>query len=182
MSLSHSILGFLSYQSMTGYDLAKAFGSSVRFFWYAQTSQIYLELNKLEKKEFVTCEIIIQTEKPSKKLYSISPKGKDEFLRWLSQENDELSKGNKNAFLMKVFFSGCRPPKECIEMLSDFMNDCSHYQEEMQQIPDSICHYGNQVEQQQKLYWEISADFGYGYIQMCIDWARRSIEKLEELT
>jgi len=182
MSLSHSILGFLSYQSMTGYDLAKAFGSSVRFFWYAQTSQIYLELNKLEKKEFVTCEIIIQTEKPSKKLYSITSKGKDEFLRWLSQENDELSKGNKNAFLMKVFFSGCRPPKECIEMLFDFMNDCSHYQEEMQQIPDSICHYGNQVEQEQQLYWEISADFGYSYIQMCIDWTRRSIEKLEELT
>lgn len=182
MSLSHSILGFLSYGSMTGYDLAKAFGSSVRFFWYAQTSQIYLELNKLEKKEFVTCEIIIQTEKPSKKLYSITPEGKEEFLRWLSQENNEFTKGNKNAFLMKVFFSGCRPPKECIDMLSDFMNDCIHYQDEMQQIPDSIGHYGSMVEQEQKLYWQLSADFGYSYIQMCIDWAHRSIKKLEELT
>ena len=181
MSLSHSILGFLSYQSMTGYDLAKAFSSSVRFFWYAQTSQIYLELNKLEKKEFVTCEIIIQTEKPSKKLYSITPKGKDEFLRWLSQENDELSKGNKNAFLMKIFFSGCRPPKECIDMLSDFINDCSQYKSEMQQIPGSIGQYGNLVGSEQKLYWELSADFGYCYIQMCIDWAKRSIKKLEEL-
>ena len=79
MSLSHSILGFLSYESMTGYDLAKAFGSSVRFFWYAQTSHIYLELNKLEKKEYVTCEVIVQTDKPSKKLYSITPKGKRRF-------------------------------------------------------------------------------------------------------
>nr|WP_314460958.1 PadR family transcriptional regulator [uncultured Clostridium sp.] len=182
MSLSHSILGFLSYGSMTGYDLAKAFGSSVRFFWYAQTSQIYLELNKLEKKECVTCEIIIQTEKPSKKLYSITPKGKQEFLRWLSQENDEFSKGNKNAFLMKVFFSGCRPPKECIDMLTDFIRDCSHYQNEMKQIPDSIGQYGSLVETEQKLYWELSADFGYSYIEMCIDWARRSIKKLEELT
>ncbi len=83
---------------------------------------------------------------------------------------------------MKVFFSGCRPPKECIDMLSDFMNDCSHYQMEMQQIPDSIRRYGDQAEQAQKLYWELSADFGYSYIQMCTDWARRSIQKLEELT
>ena len=182
MSLNHSILGFLSYGSMTGYDLAKAFGSSVRFFWYAQTSQIYLELNKLEKKECVTCEIIIQTEKPSKKLYSITPKGKEEFLRWLSEENDEFSKGSKNAFLMKVFFSGCRPPKECIDMLNEFISDCSRYLNEMQQIPDSIGHYGSLVGPEQKLYWELSADYGYSYIQMCMDWARRSIKKLEELT
>ncbi|MDK2965128.1 PadR family transcriptional regulator [Lacrimispora sp.] len=182
MSLSHSILGFLSYGSMTGYDLAKAFGSSVRFFWYAQTSHIYLELNKLEKKEFVTCETIIQTEKPNKKLYTITPEGKVEFLRWLAEENHEFSKGNKNAFLMKVFFSGNRPPKECINMLTDFITDCSLYLGEMQQVPESISHYSSKVETEQKLYWEISADFGFSYIQMCMDWARRSIKRLEELT
>nr|WP_286130997.1 PadR family transcriptional regulator [Clostridium sp. 12(A)] len=104
MSLSHSILGFLSYGSMTGYELAKAFSSSIRFFWYAQASHIYLELNKLEKKEFVTCEIIVQTDKPSKKLYTITEEGKREFLSWLSKENNEFNKGSKNAFLMKVFF------------------------------------------------------------------------------
>lgn len=182
MSLSHSILGFLSYESMTGYDLAKAFGSSVRFFWYAQTSHIYLELTKLEKKEFVTCETIIQTEKPNKKLYSITSKGKEEFFCWLSEENHEFTKGNKNAFLMKVFFSGNRPPRECIDMLNDFISDCSLYQGEMQQIPDSISHYGDLVKTDQRLYWELSADFGYSYIQMCMDWARRSIKRLEELT
>lgn len=182
MSLSHSILGFLSYESMTGYDLAKAFGSSVRFFWYAQTSHIYLELNKLEKKEYVTCEVIVQTDKPSKKLYSITPRGKEAFLDWLSEENDEFSKGNKNAFLMKIFFSGCRPPEECIHMLLHFIDDCSQYLEEMKHIPESISHYSGMVEPYHKLYWELSADFGYSYIHMCMDWARKSIKKLEELT
>ena len=182
MSLSHSILGFLSYGSMTGYDLAKAFSSSVRLFWNAQTSHIYLELNKLEKKEYVSCEIIIQTEKPSKKLYSITQKGKEEFLRWLAEENHEFSKGNKNAFLMKVFFSGNRSPKECIDMLTDFISDCRHYLNEMQQVPERISHYGSKVETEQKLYWEISADFGYSYIDMCMDWAYRSIKRLEEFT
>ena len=52
MSLAHGVLGFLNYGSMSGYDLAKAFSSSVQFFWNAQNSQIYLVLNKLEKQGF----------------------------------------------------------------------------------------------------------------------------------
>ncbi|WP_077609373.1 PadR family transcriptional regulator [Clostridium sp. Marseille-P2415] len=180
MSLSHSILGFLSYGSMTGYDLAKAFGSSVKFFWYAQTSHIYHELNKLEQKQFVTCEIIVQTEKPNKKLYSITESGKNEFLRWLSSENHEFSKGIKNAFLMKVFFSGCKPPDQCIAMLKSFSDDCKKYLIEMNDIPTSIDHYGKLVKPYEKVYWNFTADFGYSYIQMCIDWADRCIKKLEE--
>ena len=69
MSLSHGILGFLSYGNMTGYDLAKVFNSSVNFFWCAQNSHIYLELNKLEKQGYVSCEHIIQSDKPNKKLH-----------------------------------------------------------------------------------------------------------------
>lgn len=181
MSLSHSILGFLSYGSMTGYDLAKAFGSSVKFFWYAQTSHIYLELNKLEQKEFVTCEVVVQTEKPSKKLYSITEQGKNEFFRWLSSDSHEFSKGIKNAFLMKVFFSGCNPPEQCIAMLKSFSDDCSKYLNEMNDIPGSIEQYGKLVDPYEKIYWGLAADFGYSYIRMCMDWADRCIKKLEEI-
>lgn len=44
MGLQHGILGFLNYGPCSGYELAKAFHSSVQFFWPAQTSQIYLTL------------------------------------------------------------------------------------------------------------------------------------------
>jgi DNA-binding PadR family transcriptional regulator len=165
---------------MTGYDLAKAFGSSIRFFWYAQTSHIYLELNKLEKKELVTCELIVQTEKPSKKLYSITDSGKREFFSWLSKENTELSKGNKNAFLMKVFFSGRQTPEQCIAMLKDFSRDCETYVNEMKQVPKTIEQFGSLVDGRDVMYWELAADFGYSYIKMCMDWADRCIKRLEE--
>lgn len=180
MSLSHSILGFLSYGSMTGYDLAKAFGSSIRFFWYAQASHIYLELNKLEKKELVTCELIVQTEKPSKKLYTITDNGKKEFLSWLSKDNNEFSKGTKNAFLMKVFFSGCKTPEQNIAMLKEFSQDCEKYLDEMRQVPQTIEQYGSLVEGREIMYWELAADFGHSYIMMCINWADRCIKRLEE--
>ena len=115
MSLSHGILGFLSYSNMTGYDLAKIFDSSVKFFWYARANHIYLELTKLEKKSYVKCEYIVQQDKPNKKLYHITDEGKKEFLRWLATNTDDVQK-SKNEFLMRVFFSGSSTIDQSIEV------------------------------------------------------------------
>lgn len=43
---------------MTGYKLAKAFGSSLDFFRHAQSSHIYLELKKLEAKGLIEGETV----------------------------------------------------------------------------------------------------------------------------
>lgn len=67
MGLQHGILGFLNYGPCSGYELTKAFHSSVQFFWPAQTSQIYLTLGKLEDAGLVTHETVIQNGKPNKK-------------------------------------------------------------------------------------------------------------------
>ena len=48
MALKQGLLGLLNYGEMTGYELAKVFNDSLSFFWQAQTSQIYRELNQLE--------------------------------------------------------------------------------------------------------------------------------------
>ena len=48
MKLRHAILGLLSYEPQSGYDLSRAFASSVVNFWYADQSQIYRTLDRLE--------------------------------------------------------------------------------------------------------------------------------------
>lgn len=48
--LKHGILGLLNYGSMSGYDIMRTFKNSLDFFWTAQTSQIYRELQTLKKK------------------------------------------------------------------------------------------------------------------------------------
>ena len=111
MSLQHGILGFLNYGPCSGYELAKAFHSSVQFFWPAQTSQIYLTLGKLESVGLVTHETVIQTGKPNKNVYSILPAGREELLRWLSEQG-RTTDGYKSEFLMKVFFAENLPPQQ----------------------------------------------------------------------
>ena len=57
MSLAYAILGLLTYESLTGYELKQRFDCSINYFWSAHLSQIYRELNVLEKKELVTVKI-----------------------------------------------------------------------------------------------------------------------------
>ena len=89
MSLAFGILGFLNYKPMSGYDLVKAFESSLEFFWYAQSSHIYLELKKLEKKGYICGNTVIQSDRPNKRIFSITDTGREAFINWLSQGDKE---------------------------------------------------------------------------------------------
>ena len=123
MGLQHGILGFLNYGPCSGYELAKAFHSSVQFFWPAQTSQIYLTLGKLEHAGLVAHETVIQNGKPNKNVYSILPAGRAELLRWLSEQGQSAD-GYKSEFLMKVFFAENLPPQQAITMLRAYADGC----------------------------------------------------------
>ena len=89
--LKHGILGLLNYGSMTGYEINKIFKDSLNYFWDAQTSQIYRELQTLKKNGWASDETIEQESKPDKKLFSITESGKQELKRWLSEENTGIS-------------------------------------------------------------------------------------------
>ena len=72
MSLEHAILGFLHYAPSSGYDLKKAFDTSVRHFWPADQSQIYRTLARMTEREWVKVEVISQEDRPSRKVYHIT--------------------------------------------------------------------------------------------------------------
>ena len=81
--LKHGILGLLNYGPMTGYEIKTVFQDSLNYFWTAQTSQIYRELQSLKKKEWVKDELIPQKGRPDKRLFSITDAGKEELRCWL---------------------------------------------------------------------------------------------------
>ena len=82
MALSHAILVCLTERPMSGYDLAKFFDTSIGFFWKATHPQIYRELRKLEEKGHVTSLEEIQSGRPNRIAYSITPDGLDALKAW----------------------------------------------------------------------------------------------------
>ena len=64
MSLRHAVLGLLSLQPSTGYELTQRFDRSLRNAWHASHSQIYPELSKLEAEGLV--EVVAEGARRSK--------------------------------------------------------------------------------------------------------------------
>ncbi|GAH88572.1 unnamed protein product, partial [marine sediment metagenome] len=79
MSLEKALLGLLDHRPMTGYDLKKILDHPMGFFWAAQMSQIYRELNKLEEKKLVKSEIKPQEKRPDRKVYQLTKEGRETF-------------------------------------------------------------------------------------------------------
>ena len=78
---------------------------------------------KLESVGLVTHETVIQTGKPNKNVYSILPAGREELLRWLSEQGRPTD-GYKSEFLMKVFFAENLPPQQAIALLRAYADEC----------------------------------------------------------
>ena len=80
-----AVLGLLSFgRDLTGYDLKKWADSSLRFFyWSPAISQIYGELRRLESLGYVESWAAPQDELRNKRLYRITPLGRDALTNWV---------------------------------------------------------------------------------------------------
>jgi DNA-binding PadR family transcriptional regulator len=117
MSLRYALLGLLARESLTGYDLTKKFDSTIGFFWSAKHSQIYPELAALTKEGLVTFELVTQTSKPNKKVYTITDQGREALGAWVGDEGERRSV--KDPLLMRVWSVGVVAPQELLPQLRE---------------------------------------------------------------
>ncbi len=115
MFLRYAILGFLSLQTMTGYDLKKHFDGSVRHFWSADQAQIYRALAGLVEDGLVDVEVIEQTARPDRREHRLTSAGRGELDRWLRAPLDPQP--TREPFLLKVFFAGRLPAADIVALL-----------------------------------------------------------------
>jgi PadR family transcriptional regulator AphA len=94
MSLRHAVLGLLSSQPMTGYELASKFDASLSNAWHASHSQIYPELSKLEGEGMV--EVVARGARTSK-TYDVTADGRAELRRWLVDVEPSRQQRNESA-------------------------------------------------------------------------------------
>ncbi len=86
ITIESAILGLLSMRPMTGYDLKKMMAGSNILYWSGNNNQVYTSLIKLHQKEWITQEVELRADGPTRKIYSISKKGKEELKNILLSE------------------------------------------------------------------------------------------------
>lgn len=83
MTIKYAILGFLSWQPLTGYDLKKMFAGLTAFYWSGNNNQIYKTLVQLLEEGLVTYEVQYQENSPPKKIYTITEQGLGALREWV---------------------------------------------------------------------------------------------------
>ena len=170
--LKHGILGLLSYGSMSGYDISRTFKDSLNYFWTAQTSQIYRELQTLKEKGWANNEIVEQKGKPDKKVFSITESGRQELNRWLTDDNTEFAV--RSPLLMKIFFRGERSIDENIQYFGKMQEKGKTFISMMQRPPESIINYSEKIDDPLKaVYWKMTLEYGIMYQQMYLNWVEK---------
>ncbi len=112
------LLGFLRRGDCTGYELKKAMDESVGFFFGSSYGSIYPALKELESSGLVEVREVVQSGKPNKKVYSITPEGEERFQAQL--EERPAADSFRSEFLMHLFFGGQKESGRLLALISDY--------------------------------------------------------------
>jgi len=130
MDVQSVLLGFLMRQSMTGYDLKKAFSISFSFFSSLSYGSIYPALKKMENLGLISMRTEIQDGAPNRKVYSITEAGRKAFLD--SLKSPLAFEQPKNTFLMKLFFFAYLAPEERKAIAVNYLNAIEEFHKQLE--------------------------------------------------
>ena len=179
MSLKYAILGFLSVNPMSGYDLKKAFDGSVGHFWPADQAQIYRTLTGLVDDGLLEVNRIEQDHRPDRKEHRLTDQGMVELDGWLGFPYEPQP--TREPFLLRVFFSGRLGHGPVREMLTRRIEEGTRQLAVLKGIASDIGQAvaGKPLDLKQQLRFA-TLDNGITHTQAEIDWATTLLDSIEE--
>jgi DNA-binding PadR family transcriptional regulator len=173
---NYAILGVLTIEPQTGYDIKKFIEKSIGNFWQESYGQLYPALKDLVEAGMAEMHIEHNVDgKPDKKVYSITGKGRDELKDWLTQPVKKMPV-LRNEVLLKLFFGYEVDDQISIKHIEDVKNRASESLQHLQSInkiieSDFSDHPGNR-------FWKITVLAGLHNFQSMLNWAEESIKLL----
>lgn len=179
MSLRHSILGLLSIQPMSGYDLKKVIDESVGHFWTADQSQIYRTLAGLVDEDLASRRIVVQEDRPNLHIHSATDHGLAELDRWLASPLQ--TQPTREPFLARLFFAPRMPMDEIRKLLDTRRRDVSEQLAALEAISVAKAAPKNVAEVEHALRLATLAN-GIAHARTEIDWLNATEQHLERIT
>ena len=111
---AYVILGMVSREPRSGYEIKSLVDGSTRFFWAASYGQIYPELKRLAEARLVEGVDAPRGER-KRTVYAITAEGTEALKEWLRRPPETAEMREEG--LLKLFFSGLLPPEEAADTL-----------------------------------------------------------------
>jgi DNA-binding PadR family transcriptional regulator len=121
MDVKSICLGVLTLGDKTGYEIKKHFERAFKHFFVAGFGSIYPALRELTGDGLVTCTDVVQDKRPHKKVYSITPKGRERLMDALL--NTPPRHKVRSEFVVLLYFAHLLPPERLAELLDERARD-----------------------------------------------------------
>lgn len=169
------ILGLLSHENLSGYDIKKQIDMMISRFWDVGYNQIYPTLAGLERDGMVIKSVSQEAKGPQKHIYTITEAGRESLAEWLALPEEK--EYTKYGILLKLFFSSEMPSDSSIERIQAFQG---RHRQNLNLIRLFKANLENVLGQEKDhLYYYITVLFGEKVYNAYLDWADEALRLLE---
>jgi DNA-binding PadR family transcriptional regulator len=169
MSIQYAILGFLSWSSMTGYELKKRFAESTTLHWSGNNNQIYKALVELHKDDLVTLEVQHQDSHPPRKIYTITEKGQAALRQWVLSEPTPPQL--RNSFLVQLAWADQLNAAELDTLLARYEEEVA-VQLAMAREQQQRKQHSPQRTPREAYLWQMIAENPIRFYESDLNWVR----------
>lgn len=170
------LLGLLTIESMSGYDLGQTVRMSIGHFWNESYGQIYPNLKKLAAAGYVTGKTEKQKGKPDRQIYSITNKGRERLAAWLRVEpQPEIP---RNELLLKLFFAVQAGPGNIVGFVERMASSENAVLKRLDGLEEEIAKLHRYPDAP---YWKMALRFGQLELEAHQRWAEETLAELRKL-
>lgn len=168
------ILGLLSHEELTGYEIKKRMDTSLKYFWSASYGSIYPALNDLVNRGLATKREDTES-KRNKLIYTITESGRDYLKKWLTLpiEKDEL----RYETLLKLFFGKELGEEQALLHIEAFEKKI---EEELPYLLQAKAILNQNLDDDSThKYYLLTVEFGIKTYQTYLEWCKEAKKLLE---
>jgi DNA-binding PadR family transcriptional regulator len=170
------ILGLLSHEDLTGYDIKKHIDGAINFFWKGSFGSIYPALNAMEGAGQITKYKAEESGNREKIYYHITDSGIEVLKSWISSE--QASNELKYETLLKLYFGGVQGPEITLRNIDAFEQKVKGDLELLKMYKENLEKAGDNEDH---IYFLLTVMFGietYGaYLKWCAQ-ARKMLKQI----
>jgi PadR family transcriptional regulator AphA len=161
------LLGFLVSGPQHPYELHQELDRELGQVWRVGKSHLYAHLKQLAESGLVVATIETQPNRPSRKVYHITPAGQEHFDNWLRQPTRHV-RHIRLEFLARLYFFR-RLSLPGVEQLVD---------DQKTLLQAMVASLSRAIAQADDKYWRLVLEFRRGEMEAIIRWLDRCLEIL----
>jgi DNA-binding PadR family transcriptional regulator len=176
-SSTQALLGLLTIEPMSGYDLGRMVRASIGHIWSESYGQIYPNLKRLAARGLVDFKTEKHNGRPDRRIYSITKTGREQLASWLSvPPQPEIP---RNEMLLKLFFGAQAPIHILIGNVERMAGEHRALLQKFKRVErDEI---DRNPQYPDAPFWKMAARFGQMEMEAHLRWAEETLHALRKL-